>query len=90
MIILQLRVINRNAKIYTPTHRDLFKDLLRLSVSRYSEVRKAAQMVINQGFNIYSYSYRSILNDVLEYLKSDPEIEHHQFKVRLVSLTSFK
>ena len=86
--LFQLRVINRYAKVYTPTHRDLFKDLFRLSVSRYSEVRKSAQMVLSQGFNIYSYSYRSVLNDVLQFLKDDPKIEHHQFKVCIKFSTS--
>lgn len=83
----QLRVINKAAKVFTPLHRELFKDLFRLSISRYSEVRKSAQHVLSQGFNLYSYSYRSLLTDVLHCLKEDSQVEHHQFKV-CVSATS--
>lgn len=38
-MMFQLRVVQKCAKIFTPLHKDLFGDLFRLSVSRYSEVR---------------------------------------------------
>ena len=36
----ELRVVNREAKIFTELHRDLLLDFYRLSVSRYSMVRE--------------------------------------------------
>ena len=34
----QLRSLNRNDKVFTQLHQELFGDLLQLSISRYSEV----------------------------------------------------
>ena len=78
---LQLRIINRKAKVFTALHRDLFTDLFRLSISRYGEVRKSAQSVLGHGFHLYAYSYRSLLDKVLDCLKESEDIPHYQFKV---------
>ncbi|CAH1792986.1 unnamed protein product, partial [Owenia fusiformis] len=41
----ELRVVQKSNKSFTPLHLSLFEDLLRLSLSHYSEVRKQAQSV---------------------------------------------
>nr|UCK81620.1 proteasome activator complex subunit 4 [Arenicola marina] len=76
----ELRVINRVGKAFTLTHKELFADLLRLSVSRYSEVRRTAQNALSQGFYLFAYSYRVMLEDILGYLDAGADTEHHQFK----------
>ncbi|XP_013404552.1 proteasome activator complex subunit 4 [Lingula anatina] len=73
------RMLNRVDKTFTDLHKEIFDDLLTLSVSRYREVRQKAQAAITKGFNLFTYSYKLFLSDILKYLK-DPTMEHHQFK----------
>ena len=81
----ELRVINHIARKFTARHLALFEDLLGLSVSRYSSVRKTAQSCLSQGFRQFAYSYRALLQKTLTYLRNDPSVEHHQFKVQFAN-----
>lgn len=45
------------------------------------QVRKGAQAALNTGFQMFAYSYRTIIDDTIKYLKDDQSIEPHQFQV---------
>jgi hypothetical protein len=47
-------------------------------------VRKKAQSCLASGFYLFAYSYKSLLPEIVKYLRNDPEVEHHQFKVGLL------
>ena len=83
---IQLRVINQRCKVLTTCHKELFEDLFRLATSRYMEVRQKAQQALGQGFYLFAYSYKVIIDDIIALLKDDPGLEDHQFKVSKLKL----
>ncbi|KAL5009261.1 hypothetical protein ScPMuIL_014842 [Solemya velum] len=80
-IVLQheLRILNSNDRVFTEKHRELFEDMLKLSISRYSEVRKKAQSGLIMGFNTFPFSYRCLLPEIIRNVE-DPNVPEHQFK----------
>ena len=55
-----------------------FKEYLE---QNFFQVRKKAQAVLGAGFHLYAYSYRAVIHEVVDCLKDDSSIEHHQLKV---------
>ncbi|XP_074661309.1 proteasome activator complex subunit 4A-like [Tubulanus polymorphus] len=86
----ELRILNKNAKVMTELHRELFVNLFLLSTSRYSEVRKRAQSTLALAIEKFAYSYKVIIGDILKCLSDNQEVEHHQFKGALHVVLSKK
>lgn len=76
----ELRVAERFKRFFTETHVQLMKDLLKLSTSHYSEIRKSAQTVLQSCMNCFHSSCRIIFPEILELLQLDPTTCHEEFK----------
>ncbi|GIY87913.1 proteasome activator complex subunit 4 [Caerostris extrusa] len=76
----ELRISEKYKLYFSSTHEQLMKDLLNLSTSHYSEVRRRAQAVLQNCLYHNGSSYKIILPDMLENLRKDPMICHEQFK----------
>ncbi|CAL1268746.1 unnamed protein product [Larinioides sclopetarius] len=81
-ILLQheLRISERYILYFTNMHQLLMKDLLNLSTSHYSEVRKRAQNVLQNCLVHNGSAYKIILPHILENLHKDPMMCHEEFK----------
>lgn len=66
--------------LFTPTHKLIMLNLLKLSTSKYAIVRALAQSKLFTMFNTYNFSNRLILKDIMVYLKLDPNANHDAFK----------
>ncbi|XP_070577632.1 proteasome activator complex subunit 4-like isoform X2 [Ptychodera flava] len=86
----EMRVLERNILPYTELDRILLTDLIQLSTSMYSEVRRHAQSVLFVGLKIYAYCKRDVLPSILCNLKDDPKISHQQFKGALFVLLGIR
>ncbi|KAL4238306.1 Proteasome activator complex subunit 4 [Mactra antiquata] len=75
----QLRSLQMTGRCFTSRHKILLEDLYKLSISRYSEVRKKAQSVLFQHFHSYPYTYRCLIKHVTEKIKS-PDTPEHEFQ----------
>ncbi|CAL1268748.1 unnamed protein product [Larinioides sclopetarius] len=82
-ILLQheLRISERYILYFTNMHQLLMKDLLNLSTSHYSEVRKRAQNVLQNCLVHNGSAYKIILPHILENLHKDPMMCHEEFKI---------
>lgn len=69
-----------SSPIFTNTHRQLMCDMIKLSTSHYSAVRSIAQVKLFKLFNIYPFAYRTVVDDIVKYLKVDPNENHEAFK----------
>lgn len=65
---------------FTNTHKKIMIRLLKLSTSHYSVVRSSAQSKLLQMIKIYQFSYRAIIDEVLEIMKQDPNENHESVK----------
>lgn len=65
---------------FTEAHRQIMMDLIKLSTSHYSAVRSTAQSKLFKMFNTYSFTYRTVIDDIVQYLKLDPNENHEEFK----------
>ncbi|XP_052006994.1 proteasome activator complex subunit 4A-like isoform X1 [Xyrauchen texanus] len=87
MLQHELRNLTMEGCNYMRIHQDLMNDLLKLSTSRYSQVRSRAQNVLFTALGTYNFCCRDIIPAVLEYL--DPhrtDVTHQQFKGALYCL----
>lgn len=66
--------------LFTNTHRQLMLDMVKLSTSHYSAVRSIAQAKLFKMFSTYSFAYRTVVDDITQYLKLDPNENHEAFK----------
>lgn len=66
--------------VFTQTHRQLFSDMIKLCTSHYSAVRSVAQSKLFKMFNVYSFAYRSVIDEIAQYLKLNPNENHEAFK----------
>ncbi|KAJ8044540.1 Proteasome activator complex subunit 4 [Holothuria leucospilota] len=82
----QIRQGKFSTSPFTELDRVVLKDLLQLSISRYSEVRKKAQEVFFNCQELALNSKKEMLSLILPNLKEDPNIPHHQFKGALYLL----
>uniref|UniRef100_A0A671S5T3 Proteasome activator complex subunit 4B-like n=1 Tax=Sinocyclocheilus anshuiensis TaxID=1608454 RepID=A0A671S5T3_9TELE len=72
---------------YKTVHRDLLRDLLRLSTSTYSQVRSKAQNVLFTALGTYNFCCRDITPRVLELLEpTRTDVTQQQFKGALYCL----
>ncbi|CAD5119000.1 DgyrCDS7656 [Dimorphilus gyrociliatus] len=76
----ELRVLHRSERVFTTMHKGLLDDIFKLSVSRYSSVRMRAQQHLYSIFKHFSYVYRLVVDDIIDCLKDNNDISHHQFK----------
>ncbi|PIK56150.1 putative proteasome activator complex subunit 4 isoform X2 [Apostichopus japonicus] len=76
----QMRQGKFSTNNYSELDRVVMKDLLQLSISRYSEVRKKAQDVFFNCQELSINSKREMMSLILPSLKEDPDIPHYQFK----------
>ncbi|RXM29311.1 Proteasome activator complex subunit 4 [Acipenser ruthenus] len=87
MLQQELRKLTVEGCEYKTIHRDLLRDLLRLSTSTYSQVRSKAQQVFFVTLGSYNFCCRDLIPLVLEYLKPDrQDISQQQFKGALYCL----
>ncbi|XP_052767290.1 proteasome activator complex subunit 4A-like [Mya arenaria] len=75
----QMRCLQKTDRSFTRPHQDMLEDLYTLSISRYSEVRKKSQAMLGLFFNHYPYSYRSLLDGIVERL-TNSDTPEHQFQ----------
>ncbi|XP_029642324.1 proteasome activator complex subunit 4 [Octopus sinensis] len=78
----ELRMLLSVKKKFTSTHRSLLQDLLALSTSRYSEVRKKGQSLLFHMFLNFHYSYNLLLPEIVNNL-TDPNAPEHKLKSSL-------
>ncbi|CAD6193666.1 unnamed protein product [Caenorhabditis auriculariae] len=71
-------------------HVDILKMLLRVSTSSYSENRIKAQAMLIYKMREYPYSYKYILDDILNYLDPASKATHEQIKGALYILVDGK
>lgn len=65
---------------FSKSHRQLMLDMIKLSTSHYSAVRSLAQSKLFKIFNVYPFAYRTVIDDIVQYLKMDPNENHEAFK----------
>lgn len=71
---------------FTASHRDIVLSLTELATSRYSEVRIQAQTKLFGILSMYPFSYRCILDRLVNNLKLDSNVHHDTFKGTLYLL----
>ncbi|XP_068082035.1 proteasome activator complex subunit 4A [Anabrus simplex] len=64
----------------TATHGKIIKNLLKLSVSHYGEIRRKAQEKLYSALEYFTDSYLLLTDDVIQYLRADSNQFHEQFK----------
>lgn len=69
-----------SAPPFTETHKIVLKNLLKLSTAHYSVVRAPAQFRLFSMLNTYPSAYKSILDDIVDYLAMDSNQHHESFK----------
>ncbi|KAJ8979647.1 hypothetical protein NQ317_001354 [Molorchus minor] len=79
MLQQEFRIESRNCS-FTETHKKILLDLFELSVSRYSEVRIAAQARLFGIISYFPYSYSVLTEKIKEILQLDSEKHHEKFK----------
>lgn len=75
-----MRVRNRVVTKFTNVHADLINDLIKLSVSHYSEVRQKAQDTLHSAFGRNPYIYKLAIDPILKLISKDAEANHEAFK----------
>ncbi|KAL7039640.1 hypothetical protein ACKWTF_000055 [Chironomus riparius] len=65
---------------FTPTHRRIMLNLITLGTSHYSIIRSLAQSKLFKMLTTYSFSYKSVVDNIVEFLKLDPNENHESFK----------
>lgn len=65
---------------FTNSHRQLMLDMIKLSTSHYSAVRSTAQAKLFKMFTCYAFSYRTVVDDIVQFLKLNPNEHHEEFK----------
>jgi len=75
-----MRLLERQSTPLTKMDKLLIDDLLVLATSVYTEVRIKAQKMLFACFDMFDYSARAVLPDVLKKLKDDPDVSHEAFK----------
>ncbi|CAG5135841.1 unnamed protein product, partial [Candidula unifasciata] len=83
----ELRILNSSVHGFTSRHQVMLNELLSLSLSRYREVRKRAQMCLHQAFRLFNYSYLTCLPQIVDHLKNK-DVEQHVFKGSLYVIQS--
>lgn len=69
-----------------PSHQLVIKDMLTLSTSHYSAVRSLAQMKLANMMSNFPFSFKIIIDDLVNYLKLDSNENHEAFKGALFVL----
>uniref|UniRef100_A0A3Q3IVD1 Proteasome activator Blm10 mid region domain-containing protein n=1 Tax=Monopterus albus TaxID=43700 RepID=A0A3Q3IVD1_MONAL len=87
MLQHELRKLTAEGCRYRSIHRELMRDLLRLSTSAYSQVRSKAQNVLFTALGTYNFCCRDLIPHVLEFLNPDnSSFTQQQFKGALYCL----
>lgn len=87
MLQHELRKLTVEGCQYRSIHRDLMRDLLRLSTSTYSQVRSRAQTVLFTALGTYNFCCRDLIPHVLGFLNPDnSSVTLQQFKGALYCL----
>ncbi|XP_048863845.1 proteasome activator complex subunit 4A isoform X1 [Brienomyrus brachyistius] len=87
MLHHELRKLTVEGCLFRSVHRDLLRDLLRLSTSTYSQVRSKAQSVLFTALGTYNFCCRDLIPHVLEFLEPGrSDVTQQQFKGALYCL----
>ncbi|XP_063047941.1 proteasome activator complex subunit 4A [Engraulis encrasicolus] len=87
MLQHELRNLTVEGCEYRSVHRDLLRDILRLSTSAYSQVRSKAQSVLFSALSTYNFCCRDLIPRVLELLEPQrTDVTQQQFKGALYCL----
>ncbi|KAI1720671.1 proteasome-substrate-size regulator, mid region domain-containing protein [Ditylenchus destructor] len=74
----------------TTTHIEAFKLLIRFGTSSYSGVRIESQKILDSSFSSWTYSYKTVLDEILKIICCPSEYAHKQFKGALYMLLNGK
>lgn len=66
--------------LFTPTHKLIMFNLIKLATSHYSAVRCLAQAKLFGMFGTYSFAYKTVLDEIVVYMGKDPNVNHEEFK----------
>jgi proteasome activator subunit 4 len=80
------RMVEQGLHTMTALHHKLIKRLQTLSISAYPEVRMRSQEALSLVAKSYRFGIRSVVSDMPQYLRPDPNITHEQFKGALYIL----
>ena len=69
-----------SSPVFTKTHHQLMLDMIKLSTSHYSAVRSTAQAKLFKMFSTYAFSYQTVVDEIVKYLKLNPNEHHEEFK----------
>ncbi|XP_054654643.1 proteasome activator complex subunit 4A [Dunckerocampus dactyliophorus] len=87
MLQHELRKLTVQGCQYRSIHQELMRDLLRLSTSTYSQVRRKAQNVLFTALGTYNFCCRDVIPHVLEFINPDNgSVTQQQFKGALYCL----
>ncbi|XP_059471936.1 proteasome activator complex subunit 4-like [Neocloeon triangulifer] len=82
----KMRQSEASTSVVTETHKQIFLALLELAASQYSEVRAKAQGSLSMSLEMFTFSYRLLVPQIIDYLKLDSNKFHEQFKGALYVL----
>ncbi len=87
------RLMERNHVQFTDVHEKVLRNLFKLATSQYSSVRtKAQDSIVNISCN-HAYSYKLLIDPVINLLSPDnslDEVSHEAFKGALYVMLGFK
>jgi proteasome activator subunit 4 len=86
----QRRLMCRQVNRVTTTHKDALLLLVKLATSMYADTRIRAQQVLDMFLSQVPYSFRLIVDQVLDIIKNQKNVSHEEFKGALYILINGK
>uniref|UniRef100_A0A914Z6M9 Proteasome activator complex subunit 4 n=1 Tax=Panagrolaimus superbus TaxID=310955 RepID=A0A914Z6M9_9BILA len=84
------RLMCRQVNRVTTTHKDALLLLVKLATSMYADTRIRAQQVLDMFLSQVPYSFRLIVDQVLDIIKNQKNVSHEEFKGALYILINGK
>jgi proteasome activator subunit 4 len=86
----QRRLMYRQVNRITNLHKDALSLLVKLATSAYADTRVRAQQVLDMFLSNVPYSFRLIVDQVLDIIKNQKNVSHEEFKGALYILINGK
>lgn len=80
MLQQELRMNQMTFTKFTPLHRELMDDLVKLSTSFYAEIRRKAQELVNIHFSYFPLHVTFIADALLAHVHKNSDSSHESFK----------
>lgn len=90
MLLHRKRLAQTQGWHYNEQHKRIQDTLLKVATSTYSENRAKAQNILLGKLREHPYSYKHIVNDILEFLQPGNDVTHEQLKGALYLLIDGK